>query len=78
MPQITKHSAHHISPVATLILTLIFSLCCCLYLSSLMPAQKRGIDYLAQGLFSALLAVPSGTAWRSWRKARAGRWTSQI
>ena len=46
-------------------LTLLLGILLCLLLSSSMPAQKRMIDYLAQGVFSAFLAVPAGAAWRS-------------
>lgn len=37
------------------------------------PAEKRMIDYLAQGIFSALFAVPTGAAWLSLRQEMRGQ-----
>lgn len=54
----------------TFALTLFCCLSFCVLLSYSFPAQKRGIDYLAQGVFSALLAVPTGAAWQSLKRAR--------
>lgn len=65
MRRSTQNRSHE---MITFVLTLAFGICVCWLLSSTMPLQKRAIDYLAQGLFSSLLAVPTGVAWRSLRK----------
>jgi len=43
------------------------------YLGVSAPAEKRIIDYLAQGIFSALFAVPTGAAWLSLRQEARGQ-----
>ena len=54
----------------TLTATLLLCVFFCLFLSHIIPAQKRVIDFLAQGVFSALLAIPAGVAWRSFQQSR--------
>lgn len=62
-----------IKEAATFALVLSFCVSFCFFVNDMMPAQKRAIDYLVQGLFSTLLAVPTGAAWRSLRHA----WSSK-
>ncbi|MEJ7617367.1 MAG: hypothetical protein WKF30_10500 [Pyrinomonadaceae bacterium] len=52
------------------VLTLFFCLTLCVLFNYCLPAQKRGIDYVAQSILSALLAVPTGAAWRSLKRAQ--------
>jgi len=44
-----------------------------IYLGVTAPQQKRMADYLAHGIFSALCAVPTGAAWRSFRRTLSNR-----
>jgi hypothetical protein len=39
------------------------------YLGVTAPSQKGVTIYVAQGVFSALFALPTGVAWRSLRRA---------
>ena len=43
------------------------------YLGVTAPAEKRMADYLAHAIFSTLFALPTGAAWRSFRKVCQGR-----
>jgi len=65
------------SPAVTEFVTFAAVLALCLgltvFLGVTAPAQKRAADYLAQGVFCALFAVPTGAAWRSFRRAARGR-----
>ena len=60
----------------TEIITFIVVLAVCLgltiYLGLNAPAEKRMADHLAQGVFSALFALPTGVAWRAFRQAAGG------
>ena len=62
---------------STELLTFVAVLAVCLsltvYLGVSAPAEKRMTDYLAQGVFSALFALPMGIAWRSLWRAVGGR-----
>ncbi len=40
-----------------------------LHLGLSTPAEKGLARYFVHGVFSALFAVPTGVAWRSWRQA---------
>ena len=44
-----------------------------IYLGLSAPAEKGMADYLAQGVFSALFALPTGVAWRAHRQAVRGQ-----
>lgn len=44
-----------------------------IYVGVTAPADKGVADYLAQGLFSTLCALPTGAAWRSFRRAGKSR-----
>ncbi len=61
----------------TELITFVAVLAICLgltvYLGLSAPAEKRMADYLAQGVFSALSALPTGAAWRSFRRASRAR-----
>jgi hypothetical protein len=55
--------------LVTFVAVLIVCLGLTVFLGVSAPAEKRLTDYLAQGVFSALFAVPTGAAWRSLRQA---------
>ena len=57
----------------TFVIVLAVCLGLAVYLGVSAPAEKRMSDYLAQGVFSALFALPTGVAWRSFRQAVRGR-----
>ena len=57
----------------TFILVLTACLGLAVYLGVSAPSGKGMGDYLAQGIFSALFALPTGAAWRSLRQAVRGR-----
>ena len=63
-------------PAPTELITFIVVLAVCLgltiYLGVNAPADKRMADRLAQGVFSALFALPTGFAWRAFRQAAGG------
>ena len=65
------------SPAVTELYTFAVVLALCLgltiYLGVTAPAEKRAVDYLAQAVFCALFAEPTGVAWRSFRRATRGR-----
>ena len=44
-----------------------------IYLGVSAPAEKGMADYLAQGVFSALFALPTGVAWQAHRQAMRGQ-----
>ena len=61
----------------TELITFIVVLAVCLgltiYLGVNAPADGRMADRLAQGVFSALFALPTGFAWRAFRQAARSR-----
>jgi hypothetical protein len=59
--------------LATFIVVLAVCLGLTVYLGVSAPAEKRMADHLAQGVLSALFALPTGVAWRSFRLATRGR-----
>jgi hypothetical protein len=65
-----SHRLRATKETAAFIAVILVSVALCILISHTGPAQKRAIDYLAQGIFSALFAVPAGAAWRSLRQAR--------
>lgn len=60
-----------IKEVVTFAGTIIVCIILCFFLCRNFPAHKRLVDYIAEALFSALFAVPTGAAWRSLHKARS-------
>lgn len=60
-------------PVTREFVTFVAVLAACLGLTVFLglnaPPEKRLTDYVAHGVFSALFAVPTGAAWRSFRRA---------
>jgi hypothetical protein len=59
--------------LVTLVIVLAVCLCLTVYLGVSAPTEKRMGDYLAQGVFSALFALPTGVAWRLFRQAARNR-----